>query len=49
MALSLLLMAGCVSTPLGTKFDPVEGVRHLDDNLETTINRWQDRTYHDVN
>ena len=45
----LVLFPGCVATPEGTKFDPVEGSRRINNNLDTTINRLQDRSYDDVN
>ena len=45
----LLSHAGCVSTPLGTKFDPIEGSRRFNDNLDKSIDRLQDRSYQDVN
>lgn len=47
--LALLLLAGCVSTPQGKKFDPVAGIKRLDEDLDSTVNRWQDRSYHDLN
>ena len=49
LALVLLPHAGCVSTPLGTKFDPIEGSRRFNDNLDKSIDRLQDRSYQDVN
>ena len=49
IALVLLSHVGCVSTPQGTKFDPIEGSRRLDDNLGKSIDRLQDRSYQDVN
>lgn len=49
LALVLLPAAGCVSTPLGTKFDPIEGGRRFNDNLDKSIDRLQDRSYQDVN
>ena len=49
LALVLLSHAGCVSTPQGTKFDPIEGGRRLDDSLGKSIDRLQDRSYQDVN
>ena len=47
LAAALLAMTGCVSTPQGTKFDPIEGGRRLNENIDTTIDRLQDRSYHD--
>lgn len=50
-ALLLLLaffpMTGCVSTPQGAKFDPIEGARRFDEKLDATIDRLGDRSYHD--
>ncbi|TSA34943.1 MAG: hypothetical protein D4R65_05470 [Verrucomicrobiaceae bacterium] len=45
LILAFMPLAGCVSTPKGSKFDPVEGVKRLDESLDTTINRLQDRSY----
>lgn len=45
LLLTLLPLTGCVSTPKGSKFDPVEGVKRLDESLDTTINRLQDKSY----
>jgi len=49
LVLVLLSQAGCVSTPQGTKFDPIEGSRRLNNNLDESIDRLQDRSYQDVN
>jgi hypothetical protein len=49
LILALLPITGCVSTPQGSKFDPIAGVKSLDEDLDTTINRWQDRSYRDIN
>lgn len=49
LVLAFLPLSGCVSTPKGTKFDPIEGVKRLDENLDSTINRMQDRSYNDNN
>ena len=49
LALVLLSHAGRVSTPQGTKFDPIEGSRRLNHNLDESIDRLQDRSYQDVN
>ena len=49
LALVLMPHAGCVSTPQGTKFDPIEGGRRFNDNLDKSIDRLQDRSYQDVN
>jgi len=49
LVLALLSLTGCVSTPQGTKFDPIEGGKRLNQNLDTTIDRLQDRSYQDSN
>ena len=47
LAVALLAMTGCVSTPQGAKFDPIEGGKRLNENLDKTIDRLQDRSYQD--
>jgi len=48
LALPLISLVGCVSTPQGgRKFDPLEGAKRFDDNLDMTIDRMQRRTYDD--
>jgi len=47
LSLALVSLAGCVTTPSGKRFDPVEGVKRLDENVENTIDRMQTRDHDD--
>ena len=40
-------LAGCVSTPEGKKFDPIEGAKRVDEYIDGTIERLQARTHED--
>lgn len=48
LLLALLPMMGCVSTPQGTTFDPIEGGRRFNEKLDATLERLGDRSYHDT-
>ena len=47
LLLALVPLAGCISTPQGRKFDPIEGAKHIDDNIDATIDRLQSRVHND--
>jgi len=47
LVLAAISLAGCVSTPEGTKFNPVEGAKRMDENIDATIDRLQSRVHDD--
>jgi len=47
LVLAILLLAGCVSTPEGRKFDPIQGAKRMDECLDMSIDRLQSRTHED--
>ena len=47
LVLAFVPLGGCVSTPEGRKFNPIEGARRIDDNIGASIDRLQSSVHND--
>ena len=48
LVLVIVSLSGCVSTPEGSKFNPIEGAKRIDQNIDATIDHLQDRKHVDT-